>query len=150
MGKGKKKKQPPRPQTGAADVLITLVPTALLLSLRTFAGACVHEDGSPIVCATASHVLTGLAIAGILLCCTRILSADKATKRSFDLMLAILGAATAAMPGYMLQLCADTTMRCHTIMLPVARVCGVLLIVGAIICELGVDHEEPTGRKRRR
>lgn len=148
MSKGKKKtKQPPRPQTGVVDALIALVPILLLLGLRTVAGACTHDGAA---CTTANHVLTGLAIAGILLCCTRILSADKATKRSFDLMLAIVGVATAAMPGYMLQLCTDTTMQCHTRMLLLARVCGVLLIVGAVLCELTVDYEEPTRRKRRR
>ena len=151
MSKGKSKtKQPPRPATSAADVLMALIPVALLVGFRGFAGACVHEDGSPVVCATAAWVLTGLAVAGILLCCTRVLSADKATKRSFDLLLAIVGLAMAILPGSMLPLCADTTMQCHTIMTPVARVGGAVLIVAAILCELTVDHEEPTGRKRRR
>lgn len=151
MSKGKKKaKQPPRPKAGVADAVLTVIPIALFLLVRSFAGACVHEDGSPVVCATTAHVLTGLAIAGTVLCCLRILAADRATKRSFDLLLTIAGIAIAAMPGNMLPLCADTTMQCHTLMTPVARVLGVALIVGAILCELTVDHEEPTGRKRRR
>jgi methionine aminopeptidase type I len=74
----------------------------------------------------------------------------EATKRSFDLLLVIAGVVVAVLPGNVVALCADTTMRCNVIMLPFARIAGACMSVAALACELTVDHEIPTGRKRRR
>lgn len=150
MGKNKKNRTPERPKTGAMDAVLAAVAVLLLVGLRTFAGPCVHEDGSAAGCTMAGHVLFGLAILAVGLCVLRLLAADLRTRRVFDLLLFINGILVAALPGTALTLCMMTTMRCHTIMTPFARVMGVALMVAAIACELTVDHDVPTGRKRRR
>lgn len=152
VGKNKKKgkaAQPPRPATTVTDGIFTLLPAALVLGLRTVAAPCVHADGSVAACTTAGHVLFGLAVAALALALMRLLGADLRTRRSFDLLLVLAGIAIALLPGTTLSLCADAAMPCRAIMRPFARVMGVALVVGALACELTVDHEVPTGRKRR-
>lgn len=148
--KQQRRKQPPRSPVAAMDVALTLVPVVFLAGIRTFAAPCVHDDGLPATCAMAGHVMLGVALASIILVVMRLLSADQATKRSFDLLLVIAGVVVAVLPGNVVALCADTTMRCNVIMLPFARIAGACMSVAALTCELTVDHEIPTGRKRRR
>lgn len=152
MSKNKKKgkaAQPTRPATTVTDGIITALPAVLVLGLRTVAAPCVHTDGSAAACTTAGHVLFGLAIASLALALMRLLGADLRTRRSFDLLLVLVGIAIALVPGTTLSLCADATMPCQAIMRPFARVMGAALVIGAMACELTVDHEVPTGRKRR-
>lgn len=148
--KSKAKKVQPRPQTSMLDLVVMVIPTLFVCGLRTFATPCVHDDGSVAVCGTTAFVLLGMGVTALVLSLLRMLGADKATKRSFDLLLVIAGLLIAFSPSFILELCADASMRCNTIMLPFARVFGAGLAVCAVLCEASVDHEEPTGRKRRR
>ena len=148
--KRKQQKQPPRPPVGVPDIVLSLIPALFLAGLRTIAGPCVHEDGTAAACTSTGTVLTALAVGSLVLVLMRLLAADLRTKRSFDLLLTIAGVAIAVLPGTVLTLCMMATMRCHTIMLPFARVVGVALVLCALACEFTVDHEVPTGRKRRR
>lgn len=148
--KKKKQKQPARPPISALDGVISAVPALIIFSLRTFVVACTHEDGSAAPCVTTHHVLTGLGVALLVLAFMRLMAADKRTKRSFDFMIALGGLLFALLPGTVLVFCDDATMVCQTVMLPFARIAGALMIVLALVCEFTIDHEEPTGRKRRR
>lgn len=150
MGKKSKQKVPARPKATAYDVAVSVVPAAYLCGIRLFARPCTHADGSVAACAFTGRVLLGLGIAALLLAFMRLTGADKATKRSFDLFLVIVGALMAALPETALALCDDPAMACRAIMTPFSRVMGVVLILCAITCELFADHEESTGRKRRR
>lgn len=152
MGKREKsrKKTPPRPTVGAPDVVLSAIALVLLAGLRMVAGPCVHADGSVAACAMAGRVLMGLGIVSVLLSVMRLLAADLTTKRSFDFLLLIVGVAVAVAPGTALTLCAEADMPCRAVMLPFARVVGVALGLAAVACEATVDHEVPTGRKRRR
>ena len=152
MGKREKsrKKTPPRPQTGPLDIVLTVVAALVIVGLRTVAAPCAHTDGSVAGCTTAGHVLFGLGFAAVALAAMRLMAADLATKRSFDLLLLIVGVLVVFLPGNTLALCADASMRCRVVMLPFARIVGVALAVAAVACEATVDHEIPTGRRRRR
>ena len=148
--KSKAKKVQPRPQTSMLDLVVMVIPTLFVCGLRTFATPCVHDDGSVAVCGATAFVLLGMGVTALVLSLLRMLGADKATKRSFDLLLAIVGVLVAVLPGTTLALCADASMRCRAIILPFARIVGVALGLSAVACEVTVDHEIPTGRKRRR
>ena len=150
MGNKKKQKVAPRPQTGVMDVVLTVVAVLYLAGLRMVARPCTHADGSVPGCRLAGTVLLGLAGVALVLVVMRLLGADTRTKRSFDLLLLVVGVLIAVLPGNVLGLCDDATMACHTVMLPFARVMGVALGLAAVACEATVDQEVPTGRKRRR
>ena len=150
MSKNKKKKAttpPPRPQIQPIDVVASLVPAAFLAGIRTFAAPC----GGGHACTMAGHILFGMGVAAMALVLMRLFGADKATKRSFDLILVIVGLLLAFLPGGPLALCTEATMTCRAITLPFARVCGIALALGAFGCELTTDYEERgRGRRRRR
>ena len=152
MGKKNKRsdKRPPRPETTILTIVLTLLPAVFLLGIRTFAGPCVHEDGSASACTTTGHVLLGVGAVALILGMLRLFGADKRTRRCFDLLLVVAGLALAILPGTALPLCMMATMRCRSLMLPFARVMGAAVAIGAFACELTEDHEEPTGRRRRR
>ena len=150
MGNKKKQKVAPRPETGAMDVVVTVVAGLYLAGLRMFAHPCTHADGSVPACRLAGTVLLGLAAVAVCLVVLRLLGADTRTKRSFDLLLLIVGVLIAVLPGNALGLCPDASMVCHTVMLPFARVMGVALGLAAVAGEATVDQEVPTGRRRRR
>ena len=150
VGKKSKQKVQERPKTTAYDVVVSIVPAFYLAGIRSFAGPCMHTEGVVAPCIFTSRVLLGLGIAALLLALMRLMGADKATKRSFDLLLVIVGILIAFLPGNSLALCDAASMTCRAVMLPFSRVVGIALSVCAFVCELVADHEEPTGRKRRR
>lgn len=151
MGKREKsrKKTAPRPTLGAMDLVLVVVALLMVTGFRTVAGSCAHAGGEAHACAMAGRVLMVLGFVGAALALLRTLSADLATKRSFDLLILIVGVLVAVLPGTTLTLCAEAGMTCRTIMAPFARVAGVVLGLVAIACEATVDHEVPTGRRRR-
>lgn len=140
---------PQRPRIRPVDVMLALVPVAFVIGLRTFAGPCVHEDGSIGGCAMASHELLAVGVLGIALALVRLLVTNQRARRVLDLLLAASGVALVLIPGVIAPLCMMTTMRCHTIMAPFARIMGGLLAVGAVACGLTVDRAAPTGGRRR-
>ena len=152
MGKRERrnKQQPDRPPVGPLDAVLSFAAVISVFGVRTIAAPCVHEDGSAAACLLTGRVLLAIGAVALALSLARLLAADRHTKRSFDFLVAVAGLLVAVLPGTTLALCADTTMRCHTAMLPFARVVGVALIALSIVCELTVDREVPTGRKRRR
>lgn len=150
MGKKSKQKVQARPKPTAYDVVLTIVPAVYLAGIRSFAGPCTHADGPVAACVFSGHILLGLGAVALVLAIMRLMGANKSTKRSFDLFLAIVGILIAFLPGNTLALCESASMTCRTIMLPFSRVLGIALALCAFVCELGVDHEESTGRKRRR
>ena len=132
------------------DVVLTLLPAIFLFGIRTFAGPCVHEDGSEAACVMTSYVMTGLGVVALLLVFMRILGADLRTRRCFDLFLVVAGVLIAVLPSTALPLCAMDSMRCQAVMVPFARIMGLAIVVGALACEFTVDRDVPTGRKNRR
>lgn len=151
MGKNSKRAaRQSRPETTIPTIVLSLLPAVLLLGIRTFAGPCVHEDGSAAACTNTGYVLLALGAVALVLCFMRLFAADKRTRRSFDLLLVIAGILLAVLPGTALPLCMMATMRCRSLMLPFARIMGAVIALGALACELTEDHEEPTGRRRRR
>lgn len=141
MGKKSKKNQVAKPKAGAPDVVVAAVAILFTFGIRTFAGPCVHDDGSASACTLAGNVLFGLGVIAIVLSVLRIQSVNYQTKRSFDLFLVIAGLVIASTPGTMLPLCMMETMRCQAVMLPFARIMGGLLAALALGCEFLFDRE---------
>ena len=150
MGKKNKQKQTERLATGPLDIALSVIPPAYLVGLKTFAGACEHDDGTVAACALTGNILFGAGLVALVLAAMRLLAVDHRTRRSFDLFLLIAGVFIAVSPNTVFSLCMMETMRCRAVMLPFSRIMGVVLGLLAIACEATVDHEVPTGRKRRR
>lgn len=112
---------------GFATVVIGAV---VVLGVLTFAGPCVHEDGSTSTCATAGMAVLwgGLGVVLFGLLATAAVSRGHARAVS---IVAFASAAVAALlvvlaPGTLFPLCMMATMRCQAVMRPFAHIAGVL------------------------
>ena len=107
---------------------------ALLLAagVLTFAGPCVHEDGSTAACSAASQAILAAAIASFIAAVVSLLLGSRRAQGALSLVAALAGAFAVAIPGGLFGLCMMQTMRCWTAMRPFA------MVVGALICLCGI------------
>lgn len=118
-----------RPFHVAAFVLAAL----LVVGVATFAGPCIHEDGTEAACHAASRaVLVVGAVACVSTLASLIVRSSKASG-ACALVAACCGAFAAIAPSTLLGLCMMQTMRCWTVMRPFAMVCGAVLLLCAVI-----------------
>lgn len=117
-------------------VVVSLVEAVLLaVGALTFAGPCIHEDGSAAVCHTAAHVIVACGVVGAMGSLAALfLRGGKAAAAS--LVSAAAGLFAAVAPGTLFGLCMMQTMRCWTVMKPFALVCGGALFICALIAAI--------------
>lgn len=118
------------PLVGIIELVLTCL---LVVGIKTFAAPCgVHDDGSIGTCHWAAQAVFGLGIVGIIVATVRIFERDEGERRGLSFALACLGVLAVCMPGILIDLCATSTMRCHTAMHPFVIVVGVAIaLVGA-------------------
>ena len=117
-----------KPLVCAALVLCVL----LVVGSLTFAGPCVHDDGSAAACHAAAHAVTAAGCVGAVAALMALFVRSRAASGVLSLVCAASGLFAAICPGTLFGLCMMQTMRCWTVMKPFALVCGV------IVCALGV------------
>ena len=109
-------------------ICATVLSVMLLVGMLTFAGPCAaHEDGTLGSCEWAQRAILGVGAVALVLSLVRIFERDEGERRGLSLAIALLGALTACLPGTLIDLCADETMRCATIMRPFAIAVGITL-----------------------
>lgn len=114
-----------------------LVTTAVLAALLvvgvlTFAGPCMHEDGSRAACFTASRAILAAAIVSLVMAVAALFLKNRRVQSVFACVSALAGAVAAASPGGLFGLCMVQTMHCWTAMRPFA------MVAGALVCVCGV------------
>ncbi|MDO4537656.1 MAG: DUF4418 family protein [Coriobacteriales bacterium] len=120
-----------RPQP-LAGIILTLLSALLLAGVLSFAGPCAHEDGSVAACSSAARAVVALGVAALVLSIVRIFELDEGERRGLSLGVATLGVLVVLMPGTLVSLCAEESMRCHAVMQPFCMVVGALMaLVGA-------------------
>ncbi len=118
-----------RPLMLAAAVLGAV----LAIGVVTFAGPCVHDDGSASTCSSAAQVIVALGAGACIAMLAGLALPSESGAGACSIAGALLGALAALLPGNALALCMMHTMRCWLVMQPFALVCGVaILIVGAV------------------
>lgn len=118
-----------RPFHVAAFVFTVL----LIVGIVTFAGPCVHEDGSAAVCQGAAHAVV---VAGVVACISTLVSLIVRSLKVSGvcvLVAACCGAFAVIAPGVLFGMCMMQTMRCWTVMRPFTLVCGAALLLCAVI-----------------
>ena len=114
-------------------IVVLILAVLLAVGAATFAGPCVHDDGSIGPCHTAGTVLIGLGIAVMVISILRLFLPRNSANGILAGIAGVLGLLAAILPGTALPLCMMDTMRCQTIMHPYALVLGILIFVLAII-----------------
>jgi len=127
MDTGKPKSEP------LAGVILTALAAVLLAGLATFAGPCAHGDGANPTCLWAQRAMLGTGALLAILAIVRIFEPDEGERRGLSLGCALAGALIAAIPGGLIDLCANASMTCNALMRPFAVCLGVaVFLVGAI------------------
>lgn len=125
---GKPKAQP------LVGVILTLLAALLIVGVATFAGPCgEHDDVEATSCLWASRAVLGIAAVIAILAIVRVFETDEGERRGLSLACSLLGFLSAAMPGFLISLCTDPSMRCNAVMRPFVMCVGVAIgLVGAV------------------
>lgn len=117
-------------------VAALIIAAVLIIGVLTFAGPCVHEDGSLAACNGAANAILYAGIAGCIAALVSLLAGNPKVSGACALIVACCGAFAAAAPGTLFGMCMMQTMRCWTVMRPFALVCGVVLFLCAVIAAI--------------
>lgn len=116
-----------------AGIILTALSVLLIVGIASFAGPCAAHGGETPSCLWASRAMLGVGAVIAILSIVRIFETDEGERRGLSLAAALLGALVAAMPGWLIALCADGSMQCNTVMHPFAFCVGAaIFLVGAI------------------
>ena len=112
--------------------LVTLVLAVLAAAgVKSFAGPCVHEDGSFGPCHWAGHALFGLSIVIAAESVIVLWRKDAGLRRGLYLAMMLTAVLGILMPGTLISLCVMESMRCRMIMRPAMLVLYALMLVSA-------------------
>lgn len=114
------------------NIAVLAISAFVVISILTFAGPCVHDDGTIGKCFGASRCLIGFGAASAVLALICLLVKNSTVQKACAALCAVAGLAMACAPGTILPLCKMLTMRCWTIMHPFALVCGIIIAALAI------------------
>ena len=117
-----------------AGIILTTLTILLIAGIASLAGPCAtHGDGDVPSCYWASRAILGIGVVIAIISIVRIFETDEGERRGLSLAAGLLGALVAALPGWLIGLCADGSMKCNAIMRPFAFCLGaVIFLVGAI------------------
>ena len=114
----------------AVGLILTALAALLLVGLATFAAPCSTHDGS---CVWAVRAAFAIGVVIAVLAIVRIFEMDEGERRGLSLACALLGFLAAAVPGFVIALCADASMPCNAIMHPFVLCVGIAIgLVGAV------------------
>lgn len=116
-----------------AHVAALIVAALLTIGVLTFAGPCVHEDGSLAACHGAANAVLYAGVAGCIAALASLLAGNPKVSGACALVVACCGVFAVAAPGTLFSMCMMQTMRCWTVMRPFALVCGVVLLSCAVV-----------------
>lgn len=122
-------------------IALIVVGAFVIIGVMTFAGPCVHDDGSVSTCAQASWgiVAGGLFLIGAAI--ALMVFANRTARIVFAVICALLGLLIVLMPGTILPLCMMDTMHCQAVMKPFAQICGAIaIILGVVAAVVAARH----------
>ena len=118
----------------AVGILLLCLDALLVAGLLTFGGPCDHLEGAVLSsCQFASRVVLAVGTVIGILAVVRIFETDEGERRGLSLACALLGILAAAIPGFVIDLCTDSTMPCNATMRPFVLCVGIAIaLVGGI------------------
>lgn len=124
-----------RPLTGIVCTVLGLV---AIVGLTCVFGPCegageAHVAGVVPSCVWAQRAMLGACAVALVLSLVRIFELDEGERRGLDVGIALSAALAAIVPGTLIELCADATMRCQAQMAPFGRtVCALVALVATV------------------
>ena len=118
----------------AIPAIVTMMLAILAITgIRTFAGPCVHGDGTFTSCYWAGRAVCGLSVVIAAESLLVLWRKDTGLRRGLylaEMLTAVLGI---LMPGTLISLCSMESMRCRMIMFPAMVVLFSLMLVSAAV-----------------
>lgn len=117
----------------ALGVVIAVLAAVLVVGALTFAGPCVHDDGSASACQASQFGIVGAGAVALIAAIASLLVKNRAATSALLFVAAAAGLFAAFAPGNLLALCMMSSMRCRAVMQPFAQFAGVALAAVSII-----------------
>ena len=114
--------------------------------MLTFAGPCVHDDGTLAVCHDSFRAVLVAGVIASVLSLASLFVPNRKASGVIALAAACCGAFAAAAPGTLFGMCMMQTMRCWTIMRPFAIACGALVCIVGLVAAVR-SFGQAKGRK---
>ncbi len=109
-------------------IVLTALSVALITGVLTIAGPCAtHGDGSMGSCQWAARAVLAVGVVLVIISLVRVFERDEGERRGLSFAAACLGVLVACMPGIVIDLCTEGSMRCHTVMRPFVVAAGALI-----------------------
>jgi len=112
-----------------APLLLAAAGAVLALGVLTFAGPCVHDDGSAAACAAAAHAVLAAGIIALIAGFAGAVTRGIQIQTIASIVGIAAGIFATVAPGGLFPLCMMQTMRCWTMMRPFSLVLGVVVAV---------------------
>lgn len=123
----------------ALGIATLAVAVFTIVGVMTFAGPCVHDDGSTATCAQASWGIVGGAVFLAGAAIAQVAVEGRTARIVCAVICALLGVFIFLVPGTILPLCMMDTMHCQAVMKPFAQLMGAIaVILGAATVIVGV------------
>lgn len=120
-------------KANASLVAAALLSALLVVGVLTFAGPCVHDDGTQGACFAASQAIFAAAIVALATSVAAVFLKSMRVRGVLSLVAAGAGVLAAASPGTLFPLCMVQTMRCWTVMRPFALVVGIIIAICGVV-----------------
>ena len=109
-------------------IILFALSVLLIAGVATFAGPCAGQAGETAhSCFWASRAVMASATVAAVLAIVRIFETDEGERRGLSLACALIGFLAAAMPGFVIGLCADPSMHCVAVMRPFVLCVGIAM-----------------------
>ncbi len=105
----------------------------LAVGVATFAGPCIHEDGSTSVCSSASHALMVCGVVTFVAGIAGSVAKGGMPAKICSIIAVVAGMVSIIAPGSLFPLCMMQTMRCWTVMRPYSLLCGIAVVACAVV-----------------
>ena len=117
--------------------IVIVLAAAAAIGVKTFAGPCVHEDGSFGACYWAGQALLGTALLIAAEGLAAICSKNSGVRRGLLLSMAASSVMGICIPGLLIGLCGMAAMRCRALMRPAMTILfaamGIVSVVGCVM-----------------
>lgn len=123
--------------TRATGIIVFVLGMLVMIGELTFAGPCVHDDGSVSRCANAG---TALLCAGVLLAVLALLAVvlkGRNARIVLFVLCVVTSVAVMLIPGTIFPICGMATMHCQLVMRPFALVVGLVAAVTSVVGLVG-------------
>ena len=137
-------------KANAPLIAAAILSVLLTVGVLTFAGPCIHEDGTHGACFAASQAILASAFVALVASVVGVVLGNARVRGILSFVAGGAGLFAAASPGLLFPLCMMQTMRCWAIMRPFALIVGILITICGVVAAVRVLSGKTARQSTRR